>query len=150
MLLALLVALDVHPALSAGVGGSHDFAGARLELRLEHLSLSAAAGPLNLGWGAGGEPQHSAAFGARWLFGEGAGPFLAASWFFLAQRFGVPRDRENPVFWEHTNVLSLVGGYRVKWTNFFLDAGAGAYLDTDSSYKPTPFFDLTLAIGFEL
>ena len=155
ILAGLLLAVPTsgaHFGLSAGGGLSHDLLGARLELRIDHFALHAAAGVPNLNTLVQDERiSASAAFGARYFFGDrGDRWFLSGTWFFLNHHDALPVATANPM--KHTNATTFVAGYRFKGDSFFIDAGAGAGLlfRSDQGYRAQLIPDATLALGWEI
>jgi hypothetical protein len=141
-----------HLGLSVGGGLSHDFVGAQIELRIDHLALLAGAGLPNLSAFAQDERvSASVTFGTRYFLGDrGDSWFLSGTWFMQSHQDAEPLETANVL--QHDNAASLVAGYRFKWDYFFIDAGAGGGLLFRSSqgYRARLIPDVTLALGWEL
>jgi hypothetical protein len=129
----LIATAAVHASLSAGAGTAYDYAGARLELRLDHVALSAAFGVPIYGVtlidsggtmasrGADGFP----ALSLRYIAGEGRGFLAAATW----TNHGYQRNYDDPCCYDSTarlQTLTLSIGYRFRReSGLFLEIAGG-------------------------
>ncbi len=173
MLTALLAAAGlVHGSLSLGIGSSYDYAGARAELRVNHVAVSAALGK-------GGvfllDPDHNEtpnrnvdqfpALGLRLFSGDGRDLVAGLSW----TSHDYERNYDSRCCFDrtaHLDTLTAAAGWRFRFdSGLYLEALAGVggsvlrghpSLSSDDSI-PGPFRreisiipDLALGIGFEL
>ena len=156
--LTLLAATDwtgFHTGVSAGVGMGHDLAGARLEVRYDHVSLFAGTGASFFAGDYGGK-GYGGAFGARWYSGLGDRFFVSLQYVFVTYQSGYVDDTQQGRtvrYWVHDAAASAVAGWRWRWSGFFLEAGLGgglAWERGDATHPdPFPVPDLTLALGWE-
>jgi hypothetical protein len=154
-----------HVAFVGGLGLAQGQLGGHVEIRKSNLAVFVGTGlvfsgtldtnimALGDGYGASG---YGGVAGARWYSGDlGDRFFLSTQFAFSVQQ--VPGDPSEffPSSWHHSNVTSLVAGWRFKWGSFLLDAGAGpgVLFKEDAfghGYKASLVPDITLAIGFEI
>lgn len=154
MLLALILAADVHLALSAGAGVAHDWLGAHFEVRVDHFAAFAGTGASSISgaFNEAGLGTYGGVFGARWFSGDGDRLFLSAQYDFTTSQDCASICGEGPPGpWTHFSVATATVGWRFKWDGFFADAGAGGGLSFNerNACAPRPIPDLTLAVGWE-
>jgi hypothetical protein len=172
-MLSLIVAVaGVHASISAGVGTAYDYAGVRLEMRVDHLALSAAVGVpmvgINLVDPGGAQSSRGAdvfpALSLRYIAGEGRGVLASVAW----TNHGYARNYDDPCCYDSTarlQTLTLTVGYRFRNDSglFFEVAGGGGAAirqghPSVSGHDSTPgpfrrdvyvIPDLALGVGYE-
>lgn len=167
-----LLAVALHGSLSVGVGSAYDYVGARAEVRLGQVALSAALGESGLFLI---DPPHNEtphrdvdtfpALGLRAFSGDGRGAVLALHW----TSHGYARNYDSRCCFDrtaHLDTLTLTAGYRHLFGSgvyFEALAGAGAAIlrghPSVSGHDSTPgpfrrdvslIPDLVVGVGFEL
>jgi hypothetical protein len=115
-------------AVSGGFGAAHGIVGPQLELRVDHLVLSAGFGTLDFpfsDFSGDAEEGIYPAGGIRWIFGDGEGPYVSLH----AAHFSSSVYGSRPEFQtRHRTVLGATGGWRLRSHHVFLDVGLGVAL----------------------
>lgn len=172
MLAVIVAAVAMHGSVSAGAGTAFDYAGVRLEIRLDHVALAAAFGAADVGInlidGAGSQSNRAAdvfpALSLRYLAGDGRGFLAAINW----TNHGYQRSYDDPCCYDSTARLQTVTGslgYRFRAdSGLFFEAAAGAGAAVRQGHpsasghdsNPGPFErdvfvipDAALGVGFE-
>jgi hypothetical protein len=132
MVAAIVASGLIHGSISLGAGTAFDYAGARAELRVGHVALSAASGFSLVGINlidSNGQPNREVdgfpALSLRFFSGDGGAFVAAANW----TNHGYQRNDDDPCCYEATARLqraTLTVGWRFRFdSGFYVEAGAG-------------------------